>query len=767
MNITTTRPPLKTASALALTILFALFQPWRTYAQPTSTVAVELNRPFAKSSLYKHWRGAEYRWTVTGRGNIGQLGDSRIMQTTTEIDARFVLTSLGAASMTSIFGLPVNPKLPFDANGIAGEQFCAQASAGSAALRRGSCNIFFATNALLAGSGAGGSRLLDPLFALGGITDSTQAATFQRYAFVPDFDTLSPQSLYTARVLGSDIPAQFLFIDRLGEQSNTFYGDNQTAGRPTTFQVTIERLSPELVVTNKRVRADSVFLEEQVRTDAAGFDRVAQTDTVDFGNVSRNTTVKLTRFVRNRGTKPLAITGLEYPMNLSFIVTPRFQESGLNFPPLTLLRRTIFPLLPTPLPPVPAPFAGDSLPIDFTFSPRDFGEQQTEFVIFMNDSTRAVNGGGKHIFRFVLRGTGVNAALSGPATVDFRKVRVGTSNLNTSQLVNNGTTPLSVTNVLQPASPFAVQAQPPPYTLQASGQAGSASEISFQFAPTQAGLFVDEAVVRGAEFPDYRVQLRGIGAASGVNVVNELTPTTDTVDFGVVVPGSIAERTISIENTGNIDLNIASQLEISPNGNPADVLGREFEFPAAGTPLIAGTRRLPIKFAPPLNARSDRRELFLDISVREAEDNFNFNRTLATRRFVIRARVGAVLAVDSTQNQTQSGSQGGLPPAQVRPDRVLFDSVYVGERSQQTLFMRNLSSQLITLQPNTSQTRAQVVVPQSGSEGVFVLTDSLRSATFTPNQTGTAVLRYAPTRLGRDSAAFEVTYRTTASAARP
>jgi hypothetical protein len=719
-NVCHTCKSASTAAVLwlfTITTLLALTELPTVQAQPRDTVIVELNRPQVFSGRYMHWRNTRYRWTVIGRGNIGQVSGPQIVPDAVEVDARFVLTNLGVAT------LPRPTKLPLDANGAAGQMYCAVPAAGGAQTQQGACDIFFATNALL-----GTTKTLEQSFRL------DTAARIRQFAFVPDADTLNPQSVYVATVRGApamDIPAQFAFVERFGEQSNALYGDNLTGGRPTTFQVFIERLSPELVVSEPLRRFDGSPAGERPVSDATQFTSIVREEVVNFGNIPVGSSAQLTRLLRNRGIEPLRIIGLRFPQTLSF---PAPDISGTEPFPRVLERD------------------GRTLQIDFRFTARTAGLQTDTVLVFVNDSTQALvsdqSGNPAYAFRFILRGTGVNGVLSGPPSFDFGKVRVGSGGTSfQATVVNSGSTPVVVERIVRPApsSPFSETSSPAlPATLLPMQQLGA---LSFSFAPRTAGTVVDSVVVQGINFPNYTIVLTGTGAASSAMVFNSATPgvPSDTIDFGSVIPGGTAVRSLTVQNTGNITLAANFFTDFSPTGNPGDIV--EFTLPVlSGT--VDNSRNFAIVYTAPTNALPGRREVVLNVTVRESENSItqNFNDPVLQRRFILRARVGAVLAADSIATAGRGSTN----------ERIFYDSVYVGAQRTVSVTMRNQARQPITLVASQSQR----IIPQPRSENAFLITDSLRRQTFAPNDADVVGLAYRPQRRGHDSATFEVTYRT-------
>jgi len=665
-------------------------------AQPRDTVRVDLSRPEAVSSRYPLWQNAVYRWTVVGRGNIGQIQ---------EIDARFVRNAL----VPPVTGLPERPKLPLSDNGTAGAQACQQPA------NQGLCDIYFATNALRT-SAFQQPPQLDRAFRV------SNAAGMRPYAFVPDNDTLQDNATYTLSVRGADIPAQFIFVEQLGGAN--VYGDNFTNNRPTTFTVLVERVSPELMVLDvPTVRFGTTTLTErraQILNDVnlqSANRQVYRRDTIDFGSLAQGDELTITRELRNRGINPLQILAIRrFPANINF----RFLPSGTEGFPRTLERER------------------DINTMDFTFSPRMLGAFEDSVVIATNDPTQTPDGRGGFTFTFVLRGRCVERTLlTTLIDLNFDDVRVQSP--PASRLValsNSGSTPIVLQRVLPPVAPFSFQVNA---FLPATLQPGNLLPISGTFAPVRFGNASAVAVIQGENMPDVRVLLRGRGVQSAVAVQNAQAPAADTIDFGAISRETSSDRVVVVQNLGNLGIIVRPTLEVSPNGSALDPTEfRLVDFPPRDSSIEEGGRREAlIRFRAEPNSPLGAREAILNVQIVENDARI----PVQTRRFILIGRLTSVFAAERESQPSQSS------------EHLWFDSVYVGRERRQAVSMRNISRQPITLV-------RQAILPIAPTVASEFAMDSLRQRVFASNQRETLVLRYTPNSRGRDTAMYEARYDT-------
>ena len=177
----------------------------------------------------------------------------------------------------------------------------------------------------------------------------------------------------------------------------------------------------------------------------------------------------------------------------------------------------------------------------------------------------------------------VHFAVVGDSSVT--NVPVGTTELQTVDITNGGTTPQAVTSVTPPAGPFSASGLPVPGTVIKPGQSVT---VQVTFAPQRAGPAIGSFAVGGGSGAIATVGLSGTGVAP----VTRFTASPRTVNFGAVPLGRRAVATIDIANTGNQPAIVTgAALLRSPFGARYTV--------ASGLPVNPGEDlRIPVTFRP-------------------------------------------------------------------------------------------------------------------------------------------------------------------------
>jgi hypothetical protein len=675
-RVCTLRTAFQRAFLLFVCGSIAVFAAQVLHAQNPDTVRVPFNRSEITTSRFRLWQNAQYRWTVQGRANIGQFSTSPLT-----VDARFFSTNLGIAA------LPQRPVMPLDAN-VGALTTCnafAQMPAASP------CNIYFATNALQA-SQTGAPATLDPAFAL------TNATQMKRYAFRPTLDTYLDNSLYTASVLGADVPAQFVFVDGLGFGNNQAYRDNPA---DTALVVRIERESPELLVLaepsfNATNRLPMRVLNDNVPT------RVLRDTTIDFGSFLAGTGVQTRRIVlKNRGVESLRILRIESSNpDAAFSLTSSFGRLDNE---------------------VSLGQDADSLVLTLTFTPREARQYSQEVRIVTNDATNTA-------FTLRLRGTGALGTLVQFDTLRFDDVRLGAAPTRTFTIFRSAINEtFAIDSIQQPTQPFEARNLAP----QVIPANSNLTQVGFVvFRPNVIGAYLDSIVLRGQNLVDYKIYLtgRGVQAAATIQRLPPLLNGTsqDTLNFGALVTGASATQTFSVRNTGNLALNVALNLQPSPNGRPSDV--SEFILNPAPTSISETTgavQNYTVRFTATSQILDGRKEAQLLVIARNPSNGEEAGQRLFT---LIARRLPNVIAPSRTV--------------------VSFDSVYVGIQASDTVSVRNTSQSLV----GTLLRQSTVAMPF----GV----DTVRPArTFGVGDTSTLGFTFQPTVIGAQSTEFVLTNR--------
>ncbi len=615
----------KAARILALTLeifslLCVMFSALSAFAQSPDTLRIPFNRSEITQSNIILRQDALYRWTVRGRAQVGVSGQSPII-----VDARFATSNLGLPQ------LPEQPtRLPLDENTPV-QPLCTSLQETSPA--SSPCNIYFGTNAR-----RGASNLaLDPAFRL------ADAAQMKQYAFRPDDDTFRASSIYQAIVRGANDFVKALFVEGFGFGNNRSYADNPA---DTALVLTIERLSPELLLTAEPNFNITGRLPVRVLNDISPASTFRDT-TIDFGSVQVNTPpVQVRRIVlRNRGAEPLRILRIEAPM-LNPVFTVASSAGALENP--TLLGAM-----------------SDSITLSFTFFARDARQYTQEIRIITNDPANPT-------FTVRLQGSGASGTLSPVLPMNFGNVYVGTT-------APVQTREFSRTNFVDAFAIDSVQLPAPSSGFTVIGLAPQSYQVgtnprfspSGTFSPRTIGDFADSAVLRGNNLVDYKILLTGRGVRADFALLRQGTPLVERVlDFGAHVSGASTTQTFTIQNTGNLPLNIARNLAPSPNGRPSDV--GEFEIVSAPTTLgemTGTTQTFVLRYTANPQNPEGRKEVFFDVNINDG----NNGAALTPQRFrLIAQRLPNVITPSRTD--------------------IRFDSVYVGTQVRDTVLLANTSA---------------------------------------------------------------------------
>lgn len=169
-----------------------------------------------------------------------------------------------------------------------------------------------------------------------------------------------------------------------------------------------------------------------------------------------------------------------------------------------------------------------------------------------------------------------------PNPLDFGSVR--TSATQTLTISNSGGAALQITEITDPAAPFAIVNKP---ALPLSIAPGQTAQLSVRFSPNAAQQFAGSFVIRSNDpaNPNVTVNLRGVGTALPV-------PNIDISSLLVDFPGGSSSLIIEVNNTGDADLLVSSI--ISP-ASPFFVSGQP-GFPTTVKPGEGFT--LSVTFSP-------------------------------------------------------------------------------------------------------------------------------------------------------------------------
>jgi hypothetical protein len=187
--------------------------------------------------------------------------------------------------------------------------------------------------------------------------------------------------------------------------------------------------------------------------------------------------------------------------------------------------------------------AGATMKVPVSFSPTAPGSFSGALNFTVTDAGSTVTLGA------ALQGTGTRPGFTGaPSTVDFKDVAVGSTQTLSASFTNTGTANETVSSVQKPTAPFTVAGMPAAGTVIAPGQAVN---VSVTYAPTAAGTNSSAMSVTGPDGTG-TVQL----TANAVAGVKQLSVTPSSLSFGPVPAGLSSTLTLTVANTGNLNVTI-------------------------------------------------------------------------------------------------------------------------------------------------------------------------------------------------------------------
>ncbi len=246
-----------------------------------------------------------------------------------------------------------------------------------------------------------------------------------------------------------------------------------------------------------------------------------------FGNVNTGSSSDLVVSIDNTGTDDLEVTSLS------------FSDGSAGFslvsPPSTPF--TIGPSDP-------------AVDVTVRFAPTADGAASDDLVIASDDpDENPVNVG--------LSGTGVTPVPDidvSPSSLTFGNVNTGSSSDMVVSIENTGDADLEITSLSLSDGSAGFSLVSPPSTPFTIGPSDPAVDVTVRFAPTVDGAANDDLVI-ASDDPDenpVNVALSGTGVTATPNI--DVSP--NSLDFGLVNTGATSDMTVSIENTGDADLEI-------------------------------------------------------------------------------------------------------------------------------------------------------------------------------------------------------------------
>jgi hypothetical protein len=298
-----------------------------------------------------------------------------------------------------------------------------------------------------------------------------------------------------------------------------------------------------------------------------------------------------------------------------------------------------------------------------------------------------------------LSGTAAQPGLSvSPTSFNFGSVVDGQTKSQAFTLTNTGTATLTLAQITESGAGFSISGLSTPASL----SAGQSATFSVLFAPTTTGaLSGSVSISSNAANSPTAVALSGSGVAGTVTI----SATPSSLSFSAVNVGSTSSKSVSIANTGNVNLTI-SQFSVT---------GKDFSASGITTPLTLGaghSATLSVAFKP------------------LSSEQVSGNVTVTTSQ-----GASDVIAVSGT------GVQAGLT---VTPSSVSFGSVPTGSSNSQTIQLSNSGTAALSI--------SQVSVTGTGySISTLALPVSLN-----PGQSTTFNAKFAPTSAGSTTGSISV-----------
>lgn len=383
--------------------------------------------------------------------------------------------------------------------------------------------------------------------------------------------------------------------------------------------------------------------------------------TVSFGSVADGTSSTQIITVKNTGTANLVVSSAT--------------ASGTGFSVTDFVAQTLTP--------------NSSMTFNAVFAPASPGAASGSVSVATNLSQPTT---------VALSGTGTQPAMSvTPSSVSFGTVADGTGSTQAVILKNTGTANLVVSSAAASGTGFSVAA----FTAQTLTP-GSSMSFNAVFAPTSAGAVTGSiSVSTNLPASPTSIPLTGTGADPAMSI------TPSSVTFGSVVDGTNNSQTITVKNTGTVNLVVSSE---SVTGAGFSVTGF-----AAQTVTPNDSMAFNAVFAPS-SPGSVTGSISLSTNVPGSPTAIGLSGTGAAPTFSLGAS----------------------------PTTLTFASVNVGSNSSLPVTLKNNGNSNITISGI------------SGATGPFSTSGVSAGTTLTPNQSATLNVIFTPTASGAASATITV-----------
>lgn len=287
--------------------------------------------------------------------------------------------------------------------------------------------------------------------------------------------------------------------------------------------------------------------------------------------------------------------------------------------------------------------------------------------------------------------------------IDFGEVGTGSAVSDTVVINNTGTTPLEMNNIdIVGSDSFEIVGDAADNEL--TVLPGDSRAIEVAFAPT-AGSDETATLTFDSNNPD------SLGSVSltGTGLVSDLEPVESKIDFGNVAGGDSQQRTITVENVGNRDIDLTGA-ELT--GTDSDV----FEIVGGGDATLGPneTHDIVVAFEPTVSG----------------------SRTANLR----------VISDESTVTVALRGT-GEAPQIRLDRDAIEFSTVGLGNQEDATVEIRNSGNQPLSID--------EIGIGGSGSEHFWIDTNTVPE-TISPGETGTFAIWFEPRAAGDHQATVSI-----------
>ena len=277
---------------------------------------------------------------------------------------------------------------------------------------------------------------------------------------------------------------------------------------------------------------------------------------IPFGTVGIGSTGNMNLTVSNTGSADLTVSAIS-------LTGAQFSVSGITTP------RTIV--------------AGQSAAVGLSFQPTAAGAAAATLSITSNDPVNPT-------MSVALAGTGLQTGISlTPSSANFGNVAVGSTNSQTIQIGNTGTSVLTITQASVAGTGFSTTG----LTLPVSINPGQSTTFNAQYQPATAGAGSGSiTLVSNAANSPTVLSLTGTGVAA----TQTLSFSTNTVSFGNVDTGTSSTQWVTVTDSGNSNVLIskiaASGAGYSLNGASVPVTltpSQKLTFSVIFSPTVAGS----------------------------------------------------------------------------------------------------------------------------------------------------------------------------------